>query len=100
MSSIIHVIYADLFLWNAVFYVVQLWCSDSACGGRYEAAADLLLISGCTNAALNLLLVIKFDMDVAGVGIATVISQLISCVLVLRCLHNTDSSLSDCIFQN
>ena len=51
-----------------------------------------LLISGCTNAALNLLLVIKFDMDVAGVGIATVISQLISCVLVLRCLHNTDSS--------
>ena len=29
-----------------------------------------LLISGCTNAALNLLLVIKFDMGVAGVGIA------------------------------
>ena len=51
-----------------------------------------LLISGCTNAALNLLLVIKFDMGVAGVGIATVISQMISCVLVLRCLHNTDSS--------
>ena len=51
-----------------------------------------LLISGSTNAVLNLVLVIKFDLGVAGVGIATVISQMISCVLVLRCLHKSDSS--------
>ena len=51
-----------------------------------------LIISGVTNAVLNLFLVIQFHLDVAGVGIATVISQLISCVLVLRCLYCSESS--------
>ena len=55
-----------------------------------------LLISGSTNAVLNLVLVIKFDLGVAGVGIATVISQMISCVLVLRCLYKSDSSYQLC----
>lgn len=50
-----------------------------------------LVISGTVNALLNLFLVIAFDMGVAGVAIATVISQLISCVLVLRCLCLTQS---------
>ncbi len=51
-----------------------------------------LIISGVTNAILNMILVIVFNLDVAGVAIGTVMSQLISCVLVLRCLCNTDSS--------
>ncbi len=51
-----------------------------------------LLISGVINAILNLFLVIQFHLDVAGVGIATVISQLISCILVLRCLYCSESS--------
>ena len=50
-----------------------------------------LVVSGVTNACLNLLLVIVFKMDVAGVAIATVISQMISCVLVLICLYKTDA---------
>ena len=50
-----------------------------------------LLISGAINAVLNLFLVIAFSMGVAGVAIATVISQVISCVLVLWCLFTTDS---------
>lgn len=50
-----------------------------------------LVVSGVTNACLNLLLVIVFKMDVAGVAIATVISQMISCVLVLTCLYKTDA---------
>ena len=41
---------------------------------------------------LNLFLVIVFHLGVAGVAIATVISQCISCVLVLRCLYHTESS--------
>lgn len=40
-----------------------------------------LIISGVVNAVLNLFLVIVFHLDVAGVGIATVISQCISCIL-------------------
>lgn len=51
-----------------------------------------LIISGMVNAVLNLFLVIVFHLDVAGVGIATVISQCISCILVLRCLYHTESS--------
>lgn len=51
-----------------------------------------LIISGIINACLNMVLVIIFDMDVAGVAISTVISQFISCVLVLGCLCRTQSS--------
>ena len=45
-----------------------------------------LIVSGVINAILNLFLVIGFHLDVAGVGIATVISQLVSCILVLLVL--------------
>ena len=45
-----------------------------------------LLFSGVVNVVLNLLFVIKFNMDVAGVALATVISQCISAGLVIRCL--------------
>ncbi len=41
-----------------------------------------LIVSGIVNAGLNMILVILFHLDVAGVAIATVISQLISCILV------------------
>ena len=51
-----------------------------------------LIISGTTNVVLNLILVIQFEMGVAGVAIATVISQCISCVLVLRCLYYSEGS--------
>ena len=51
-----------------------------------------LIISGTANVVLNLILVIQFKMGVAGVAIATVISQCISCVLVLRCLYYSEGS--------
>ena len=50
-----------------------------------------LPISGMVNVALNLLLVIVFHLDVAGVAIATVASQVVSMFLVIRCLLHTDS---------
>lgn len=45
-----------------------------------------LSIAGVINVLLNLVFVILFKMDVAGVAVATVISQIISAVLVIRCL--------------
>lgn len=45
-----------------------------------------LLGAGIVNVALNLFFVIACHMGVAGVGIATVISQTISALLVVRCL--------------
>lgn len=51
-----------------------------------------LVISGMTNAVLNLVLVIVFHMGVAGVAIGTIVSQLISSILVLRCLYISNTS--------
>ena len=45
-----------------------------------------LLLSGILNVVLNLLLVIVFHLDVAGVAIATVVSQCLSALLVVRCM--------------
>lgn len=45
-----------------------------------------LLCTGIINVILNLLFVIGFQMDVMGVAIATVISETVSALLVLRCL--------------
>lgn len=45
-----------------------------------------LLCAGVINVILNLLFVIGFQMDVMGVAIATVISETVSALLVLRCL--------------
>ena len=46
----------------------------------------LLMAAGVINVGLNLLLVIVFRLDVAGVGIATVVSQMISAGLIVVCL--------------
>ncbi len=46
----------------------------------------ILSAAGAVNILLNLLTVIAFHMGVAGVALATVASQIISALLVLRCL--------------
>ena len=49
-----------------------------------------LTIAGVINVILNILLVTVFSLGVAGVAIATVISEGVSCVLILLCLkHET-----------
>ncbi len=45
-----------------------------------------LTLAGVVNVILNLVFVILFKLDVAGVAIATVISQFIMALLVIRCL--------------
>lgn len=49
-----------------------------------------LLSAGVINVILNLIFVIVFDMGVAGVATATVISQIISSFLIVRCLINSN----------
>lgn len=51
-----------------------------------------LMISGIVNVLLNLVFVILFKMDVAGVALATVVSQVMSAMLVVRCLVKIDDS--------
>ena len=50
-----------------------------------------LTVAGILNTLLNLLFVIRFDMSVDGVALATVLSQILSAFLVLRCLMKTDA---------
>ena len=52
-----------------------------------------LTVAGIVNVLLNLVLVIVFHMDVAGVAIATVVSQIISAALVVRCMVKDDGDL-------
>ena len=54
--------------------------------GDTQRPLYFLLLAGAVNVALNLLLVIQFQLDVAGVAIATVVSQCISAALVTACL--------------
>ena len=51
-----------------------------------------LAVSGMANVVLDLALVIVVPLGVAGVAIGTVASQMISCILVIRCLCKTESS--------
>lgn len=50
-----------------------------------------LTISGLVNILLNLMFVCVFHMDVAGVALATIISQYISAILVVICLLKLDN---------
>lgn len=58
--------------------------------GDTQRPLFFLLIAGVVNVIFNLIFVIVFHMGVAGVAIATVISQVISSILVLLCLLRAD----------
>ena len=51
-----------------------------------------LIIAGLANVVLDLLLVIVIPLGVAGVAVGTVASQMISSILVLRCLYKSEGS--------
>ena len=48
-----------------------------------------LMISGAINVVLNLFFVVVFKMDVDGVALATILSQLIACIMIMSCLMKT-----------
>jgi len=52
-----------------------------------------LILSGLVNVILNLIFVVGFHMSVAGVALATVISQVVSAVLVVICLMRTHGAI-------
>lgn len=52
-----------------------------------------LTFAGVVNVVLNLILVIVFHLDVAGVAIATVTSQVISAILVMRCMVKDEEDI-------
>lgn len=61
--------------------------------GDTKRPLRFLAISGLVNVILNLIMVIVFDMSVAGVAIATVTAQVISACFVLNCLMKKSNIL-------
>lgn len=52
-----------------------------------------LASAGVVNVVLNLIFVIAFEMGVAGVAIATIISQTISAYLIIRCMRKEEGAI-------
>ena len=61
--------------------------------GETRKPLNYLIIAGISNVVLNIIFVSAFGMDVDGVAFATVLSQAISCVLVVRDLMKRDDAL-------
>lgn len=61
--------------------------------GDTQRSLYFLFIAGIVNIVLNLVFVIVFHWDVFGVGLATVISQVISATLVFICLIKEKSAI-------
>lgn len=85
----------------AVLYL-QIYFIGFPCNMLYNFAAAILRavgdtkrplyilsFSGLVNVILNLIFVIVFHMDVAGVALATIISQAVSAILIMRILMKT-----------
>ena len=58
--------------------------------GDTDRPLMFLMFSGVVNVLLNLILVIAFRLDVAGVAIATAVSQYIAATLVVLCLMRSE----------
>lgn len=60
--------------------------------GDTQKPLSYLVISGIINVVLNLIFVIIFKMDVAGVAVATAVSQTVSALLILRALTKREDA--------
>ena len=87
-------LYMKLYFLGTFFGIVYNFASSVLrAKGDTKRPLYFLCISGVTNVVLNILFVAVFHMSVAGVAIATVISQAVSAVLVIVTLvKETDST--------
>ncbi len=81
------------FIGMTAMLIYNLGSSILRAKGDTKRPLYYLTLSGAVNVGLNLLFVIVFQMDVAGVALATVISQCISAFLIIRCLMKEEGAL-------
>ena len=87
------VLYMKIYFMGMPFFMLYNYgASILRAVGDTRRPLYFLIAAGLTNVVLDLLLVIVIPLDVAGVAIGTVASQMISCILVIRCLHQSDGS--------
>lgn len=79
--------YLCIYFGGIIFSILYNYCAAILHAlGDTKSPLIFLTISGVINVALNLIFVTLLHLDVAGVAIATVISQAISAILVIRAL--------------
>ncbi len=81
------------FLGTPGFLLYNFGASILRATGDTKRPLIYLTVAGILNVLLNLLFVIVFHMDVAGVAVATVVSQYVSAVLVILCLLRERSNI-------
>ncbi len=88
------IIYLRIFFIGMPFNMLYNFCAAILRAvGDSRRPLYFLSISGILNVVLNLFFVVFFHMDVAGVALATIIAQALSCALVIRCLLNSEGAL-------
>ena len=86
------VLYMQIYFLGMPFFMMYTYgAAILRAVGDTKRPLIFLIIAGIINAILNMILVIVFHLGVMGVGVATVVSELISCILVMRCLLKTNS---------
>lgn len=80
------------FLGMIAMMIYNFGCSLLRAKGDTKRPLYYLAFAGIINVVLNLFFVIVLHMDVAGVALATVISQCISAILIIRCLSKETGS--------
>ncbi len=87
------ILYMRIYFCGMPFFIVYNYgAAILRAAGDTRRPLYYLIFAGAINAALNLILVIVFHLDVAGVALATIFSQMISCLLILRCLSRTEGN--------
>lgn len=80
------------FIGSPVMILYNFGAAVLRANGDTKRPLYFLMISGLVNVALNLVFVLVFNMSVAGVALATVISQCVSAFFVIRCLVRLESA--------
>lgn len=87
-------LYMQIFFAGMPFNLVYNFCAAVLRAvGDTKRPLYYLALAGVINVGLNLIFVIVFQMSVAGVALATIISQAVSMVLVVVCLIRTDGCI-------
>lgn len=81
------------FLGMPAFMIYNFGAAILRSVGDTKRPLYFLLVAGIVNVIFNLIFVIVFDMGVAGVATATIISEAISAILIIMSLHQSDGAL-------
>ncbi len=83
--------YMRIYFCGTIFMMIYNFCASILrAAGDTKSPLIFLIIAGIVNVILNVVFVLKFNMNVAGVALATSISQVISAVLVVIALMRRD----------